>query len=52
MGTTIQIDKKVREELRNRGKKNQTYSEIINDLLRNSKKSSSNSDKLDEKMVM
>ncbi len=45
---TIIIEKQTRSKLRNVGLKNQTYDDIINDLLEESKKRSINSTKSTE----
>jgi hypothetical protein len=49
--STIVIDKNTRTKLRNIGKKEQTYDEIINDLIKKHKKSSVDSGKSIEQKV-
>ena len=49
--STISIDRKTRERLRSIGHKQQTYDEIINELLEESKKCSVNSGKLTDSEV-
>lgn len=49
--TTIVISKETRYKLRNLGRKQQTYDEIISELIRKTKKSSVNSAKSTEQEV-
>jgi hypothetical protein len=44
--TTIVIDKETRTKLRNIGRKDQTYDDIISELIRKTKKGPANSGKL------
>ncbi len=50
--TTILISKETRSKLRNLGRKEQTYDDIIKDLLKESKKGSSNLSELDKPEVL
>ena len=49
---TIVIENNTRNKLRNVGRKEQTYNDIINELLEKSKKSSVNSDKSTEQQEL
>ena len=50
--TTIVVDKETRTKLRNIGRKDQTYDDIISELIRKTKKGPSNSGKLNEPKVL
>lgn len=49
---TIFIEKQTRNKLRSAGRKEQTYDDIISELLEKSKKSSVNSDKSTEQELL
>ena len=49
---TIVIENNTRSKLRSVGRKEQTYNDIINELLEKSKKRSVNSDKLTERQEL
>lgn len=51
MVTTIRIEKEIREALRVIGRKNQTYNDIIKEMVKERKKRSTNSAKLTESQV-